>query len=55
MDPGEEGEPSMLLRGMWVAVELAHSGRPEQKLHNEGQDFFGKNTWFIVKQAVAGS
>lgn len=55
MYPGGDGEMSTLLRGMWVAVGLAHSGKPEQRLHNEVQDFFGKNMWFIVKQAVAGS
>lgn len=46
---------STLLRGMWVAVGLAHSRKPEQRLHNEGQDFFGKSMWSVVKQAVAGS
>lgn len=40
---------------LWVAAGLGHSGKPEQRQHNEGQVFFGKNIWFIVKQAVAGS
>lgn len=38
---------------LWVAAGLGHSGKPEQRQHNEV--FFGKNIWFIVKQAVAGS
>lgn len=55
MYPEEEEEISALLRGMRVAVELARSGKPEQRLHNEGQDVFGKGMWSVVKQAVAGS
>lgn len=42
MYPGEDGEMATLLRGMWVAVGLAYSGRPEKRLHNEGQDSLAK-------------